>query len=77
MPHDATIEIIIDPSLLNHFTEQLARKKYRIPPEDAITALVSTVLDNSSYPIRAKQTGRKEIRISYHIRSFSQPIFET
>jgi hypothetical protein len=76
MPHDATIDLIIDPSLLDHFTEHLAITKSDIPPDVAITNLVSTILDNSPYPIRTKQTGEREIHITYHIRSFSQPIFE-
>ena len=76
MPDDTTIHVTIDPSLLEHVREQLARKKYPMPAEDAITSLVSIILDHSPYPIRAKQTGKREVRISYHIRSFAQPIFE-
>jgi hypothetical protein len=56
MPGDTTIEITIDPSLLEHVTEELARKKYRFQPEEAITFLVSSILDHSPYPIRAKRT---------------------
>jgi len=76
MPHAAMIEISIDPSLLDHVKEELARTKSKIPPEDAITYVVSSILNNSPYPIGAKQTGKQEIHISYHIRSFSQPLFE-
>jgi len=76
MPDDATIQVAIDPSLLEHVRGQLARKRYSIAPEEAITSLVSIILDHSPYPIRAKQTGKRAARITYHIRSFSQPIFE-
>jgi len=76
MSDDTTIQVTIAPSLLEEVTERLAQKKYAIPPEEAITYLVSAILDNSPYPIQAKQTGKREIHLTYHIRSFSQPIFE-
>ena len=76
MSDDTTIHVTIAPSLLEEVREELARKKYTISPEDAITYLVSSILDNSSYPIRANQIGKREIQLKYHIRSFSQPIFE-
>lgn len=76
MPDDATIQVTIDPSLLEHVREQMAITKYPIPPDEAITTLVSMILDSSPYPIRAQQAGEREIRIKYHIRSFSQPIFD-
>lgn len=76
MPDDTTIQVTIDPALLEHVREQLAIKKYPIPPDEAITSLVSIILDRSPYPIRAKKTGKREVRISYLIRPFSQPIFE-
>ena len=76
MSEGTTIQVIIAPSLLEEVTERLARKKYNTLPEDAITCLVSTILDNSSYPIQAKQTGKREIHLTYHIRSFSKPIFD-
>jgi len=75
MPQDAKIEVTIDSSLLDHFTENLKRRNSGISPEEAITGLVTTILDSSAYPLEAKQTGGKEIRIGYHLRSFSQPIF--
>jgi hypothetical protein len=76
MPADATITLRVDPSLLEHFTEHLAKTKSAKKPEAAITNLLATILDNSLYPIRAQQTGEREIRVTYHFRSFSQPIFE-
>lgn len=76
MPQDATIQVTIDPSLLDHVREQLAIKKYPIPPDEAITSLVAIILDHSPYSIRATKTGEREVRISYRIRPFSQPIFE-
>ena len=72
-----TIEISINPSLLNHFKEHLSRQKSRVMPEDAITGLITRILNDSSYPIKAKRTGKGEIEIAYNIRVFSQPIFRT
>lgn len=76
MPQDAKIELIIDPSLLDHFTENLNRRNSSTSPEEAITSLLATILDGSEFPVSAAKTGEKEIRIVYHLRSFSQPIFE-
>ena len=76
MSQDAKIEITIDPSLLNHFSENLKRLNSRIPTEEAITELVASILDNSALPVSAKQTGCGKVRIAYHLRSFSQPIFD-
>ena len=76
MTDEAVIEIVVDPSLVEHVAQHLARKNRTITPEEAITGLVSTILDNSPYPIRAQRTGEREVRISYHVRSFSQPIFQ-
>ena len=75
MRQDARIEIIIDASLLNHFAENLRRQKSGRPPEEAIAALVATILDGSAYPVAAQRTGARAVRISYRLRSFSQPIF--
>ncbi len=76
MLDDTTIQVTIDPSLLEEVTEALEKKKYRIPPDEAITSLVSIILDHSPYPISAKKTGTHEVHLSYHIRLFSEPIFE-
>ena len=76
MSDDITIHVTIAPSLLEEVKERLTQKKYTIPPEDAITYLVSSILDNSPYPIQANRIGKREIQLKYHIRSFSQPIFE-
>jgi len=77
MPQDAKIEITIDPSLLDHFSENLSRQNSNRSPEDAIASLVATILDDSVFPITAERTGKKEIHINYHLRSFSQPIFDS
>lgn len=75
MQQDAKIEIIIDPSLLDHFTENLSRQNSSRPPEDAIAALVEIILDGSVFPVAAERTGSREIRLSYRLRSFSEPVF--
>jgi len=72
---DVKIEITIDHSLLEHFRENLARQGSPRLAEEAITSLVASILDDSTYPIEAKKAGEREIRIAYHLRSFSQPIF--
>jgi hypothetical protein len=76
MQQKAKIEVIIDPSLLNHFTENLSKQGSSVLPDEAITGLITTILDGSEFPISATQTGSGEIRIAYHLRSFSQPFFE-
>jgi len=76
MPNDATISIIVDASLSDHFAMHLAKAGRSTPPQEAITSLVSMILESSRYPISAERTGKTEIRISYHFRSFSQPIFD-
>ena len=70
-----TIEITINPSLLNHFKQHLSRKKSRITPEDAITGLITTIINDTNFPIKAKRTGKKEIEIGYHLHTFFEPIF--
>lgn len=75
MEQTAKIEITIAPSLLNHYIENLGGKNSNTRPEDAITQLIATILNNSEFPVEARQTGDREIRIGYHLRSFSQPIF--
>ena len=75
MPDDARIEIVIDPSLLDHFRDHLRNRNSSMTPEEAITGLVAMILDGSTYPVEAKKTGDREIRLGYQLRSFSQPIF--
>jgi hypothetical protein len=76
MSDDTAICLTIDSSLLEEVNGKLAGSKYGIPPEDAITHLVASILDNSPYPIQASQIGKRRIQLRYRIRSFSQPIFE-
>jgi len=76
MSKDARIEIIIDPSLLNHFTENLNRQNSSVTPEKAIAGVIATILDDSAFPLEAKRTSELTIHIGYHLRSFSQPFFE-
>lgn len=75
MSQTAEIKIIVDPSLLDHFDKGLQQLHSNRPAEHEITRLLALILDSSEYPVRAKRTGEKEIRISYHLRSFSEPIF--
>ena len=77
MQQDTKIEITIDHSLVEHFEENLARREYKKVPEDAIAGLIATILNESPFPIAAKQIGDRKVRITYHLRSFSRPIFWT
>jgi hypothetical protein len=69
-----TINLEIDPSLMEHVRGRLAKTARETTPEALITALVTSILDNSGYPIAATRTGAQSIRISYHLRSFAEPI---
>ncbi len=75
MSQAAEIKIVVDSSLLEYFNEGLRQCHSDNLAEDEITRLVEIILDRSDYPIRARRTGKGEIRILYHLRSFSDPIF--
>ena len=75
MSQTTEIKILVDSSLVDYFNEGLHQKHSNNRAEDEITHLVKIILDGSEYPIRAAKTGKNEIRISYHLRSFSEPIF--
>ena len=75
MSQAAEIKIVVDSSLLDHFDKGLQQLHSNSPAEHEITRLLAIILDSSEYPVRAERTGKKEIRISYHLRSFSEPIF--
>ena len=44
-------------------------------PEDKILDVLTMILNGSDLPIAAKRTKSGAIRASYHLRSFSQPLF--
>ncbi len=69
------IQIVAAPSLLDHVRENLSREGTGVPVEDWVVDLVTTILDGSEFPIGAKRIDKRTIRISYHLRSFSQPLF--
>ena len=75
MSQTAEIKIVVDSSLLDHFSQGLRHRHSTSQAEHEITRLLAMVLNSSEYPLRAERTGKKEIRISYHLRSFSEPIF--
>lgn len=75
MSQTAEIKIVVDSSLLKYFNEGLRQCHSNNLAEDEITRLVEIILNGSEYPVKAKQTGKGEVRISYHLRSFSEPIF--
>lgn len=72
---DLTITVTIDRSLRDHVEENLARRDPALGAGDAIAGLLAMILNDSAYPIEARRTGDREIRLAYHLRSFSQPIF--
>ena len=71
-----TLSLEIDPSLLEHVRERLKLRhgQRETQPEEIISALVTTILDNSGYPLSATRTETGQIRIRYRLRSFSEPI---
>ncbi|WP_462320054.1 hypothetical protein [Halochromatium sp.] len=71
-----TLTLEIDPSLLEHVRKRLAQRRVQpdTQPEEIVSALVTTILDNSGYPIHASRTDTGQIRIRYRMRSFSEPI---
>jgi len=69
-----TLTLEIDPSLLDHLRERLLQRHRDTPPEELAAALVTSILDNSSYPLSATRTEDGPIRLRYRLRSFSEPI---
>ncbi|MBF0445268.1 MAG: hypothetical protein HQL68_06735 [Magnetococcales bacterium] len=70
------ISVVIDDSLLKHIHEKLKEQHTDDNPEDVITSFLEIILNNSDYPLAAKKTGEKEIKISYNLHSFSMPFFD-
>ncbi len=75
MPKPLKAKLVIDTSLLEHVKEGLAQRGEGADPEDKILDLLTMILDGSDLPIAAKRTKSGAIRVSYHLRSFSQPLF--
>ncbi len=75
MSDSLEIQIVAAPSLLDHLREGLGQQGTGQLPEDKLVELLTVILDGSEFPIAAERTGERAIRISYHLRSFSQPIF--
>ena len=73
-PSTETLSLEIDPSLLEPMRERLVQRHRDTPPEELVAALVTTILDNSSYPLSATRTDDGPIRIRYRLRSFSEPL---
>ncbi|MGB5669778.1 MAG: hypothetical protein WBM71_04405 [Sedimenticolaceae bacterium] len=44
MQDDARIEIVVDPSLLDHFRDHMRNRNSSMTPEEAITGLVAMIL---------------------------------
>jgi hypothetical protein len=70
------IELIVTPSLYEHFNINLQQQHSTIPANVVISSIVKEILDTSEYPLSAKQTSDGKIILSYHLHSFSQPFFE-
>ena len=75
MPKSLKVKLVVDTSLLAHVKEGLAQQGAVADPEDKILDLLTMILDGSDLPIAAKRTKSGAIRVSYHPRSFSQPLF--
>jgi len=76
MAQNMEIKIVVDPSLLDHFKEGLHQQRSEHLPENEIVNIVTHILNDSDFPISAHKHGEREIRISHHIKSFSQPFFD-
>ncbi len=70
------IRVVVEPSLVRHFQEGLESTKTPGDPDAHIVNLIASILNGSSYPVASRITGHSEISISYHLRSFSNPIFD-
>jgi hypothetical protein len=75
MSDSLEVKIVATPSLLDHLREGLGQQGTEELLEDKLIELLRVILDGSEFPIAAERTGERGIRISYHLRSFSQPIF--
>ncbi len=75
MSDSLEIKIVVTPSLLDHVRENLSREGSGVPVEDWVVDLVTAILDGSEFPIGAKRTDERTLQVSYHLRSFSQPLF--
>lgn len=73
-PPTETLTLEIDPSLLEHVRERLAQRHRDTQPEELVAALMTSILDNSGYPLSATRTDDGHIRLRYRLRSFSEPI---
>jgi len=76
MAQNMEIKIVVDPSLLTHIKESLRQQRSESLPENEIVNIVTHILSDSDFPIAAHIHGEREIRISHHIKSFSQPFFD-
>ena len=70
------IRVIIDGSLLEHIKKGIQAQHIKGEPEEVITSFLEIIINQSDLPIEARRTGDQELRISHHIRSFSQPFFD-
>jgi len=75
MSQTLDIQLTVDESLVDYVREGLQRTHSAAAPEDVILNLLVGVLDGSDLPIGAKKSGKSGILVSYHLRSFSDPIF--
>ncbi len=75
MVNEVKIEILVDESLYDHYLKNLEKEKSEDRPEEGIRRLIQLILDGSEYPLAAKLTKEGKIVVSYHVRSFSQPLF--
>ena len=75
MSHTIEIQVVVDESLTGHIEEGLKRTESAAIPEAVIMRLVTGILNDSDLPIAARKTGDRQIQLSYHMHSFSQPIF--
>ncbi|SDZ81659.1 hypothetical protein SAMN05660420_00453 [Desulfuromusa kysingii] len=69
------IKIVIEPPLTAYFEEGINNRDLNISAAEGLTEFLTTVLNNSLYPIVSSKTGPQEIHLNYRPRSFADPIF--
>ena len=75
MTESIDIKIVIDPSLVDYFQDEMARKHIEYSTTEELTRFLTTVLNDSLYPISSRKVGDCEIHLGYRAKSFADPIF--
>ena len=75
MSEDIEVRIVIDPSLAMYFEEGMSKRHIDCSTTEERTEFLAMVLNDTMYPIASRKAGEQEVHLSYHPRSFADPIF--